>query len=257
MTKVSVVREIMIVANPDELSLRAADEFVRLAGETVQANGFFTAVLSGGSTPRGLYTTLASDPYRKRVPWSEVHLFWGDERCVPPDHPDSNYRMIRELLLDKIPIPKENIHRMPAEQEDHVHAATEYEQTIRSFFHTKAGGVPRFDLIVLGMGEDGHTASLFPWTSALGETQRLVSANYTEKLDAYRLTLTVPLINRSAEVLFLISGESKASVLRDVLEGEYQPQRFPSQLIRPVNGRLLFIVDRMAAGELELATTIK
>ncbi len=250
MNKAPVKHEILIVANPGELSLRAADEFVRLAGEAVQAKGFFTAALSGGSTPRGLYTALSSDPYCKRVPWQEVHLFWGDERCVPPDHLDSNYRMIRELLLDKVPVPKGNVHRMPAEQEDHLHAAMEYEQLIRSFFHTEAGGVPCFDLIVLGMGEDGHTASLFPWTSALEETNRFVSANYVEKLGAYRLTLTVPLINQAAEVLFLISGESKASVLRDVLEGEYRPQRFPSQLIRPVNGRLLFIVDRMAASKL-------
>ncbi|MFN3532327.1 MAG: 6-phosphogluconolactonase [Candidatus Brocadia sp.] len=250
MSSTNSKHEILIVENPDELSLRAADEFVRLAGEAVQVKGFFTGALSGGSTPRGLYTTLASERYREQVPWSKIHLFWSDERCVPPDHPDSNYRMVRELLLDKVPIPKENIHRMPAEQEDHVRAAMEYEQTIRSFFHTESGGLPHFDLIILGMGEDGHTASLFPWTSALEETNRLVSVNFVEKLSAYRITLTVPLINKAAEVMFLISGESKASVLRDVLEGEYQPQRFPSQLIRPVNGRLLFIVDRMAAGKL-------
>lgn len=250
MTKVSVKRKILVVANPDELSRFAADEFVRQAGEKVQTKGIFTVALSGGFTPRGLYTVLAGDQYRERVPWSKVHLFWSDERCVPPDHPDSNYRMIRELLLDKVPIPKENIHRMPAEQEDPVHAAMEYEQTIWAFFHPNEGELPRFDLIVLGMGEDGHTASLFPWTSALEETDRLVSANYIEKLNAYRLTLTVPAINQATNVIFLISGESKASVLRDVLEGEYQPQRFPSQIIRPVNGRLLFIADRMAAGKL-------
>lgn len=250
MTEMSVKHEILVVANPDELSLRAADEFVRQAREAVQAKGFFTVVLSGGSTPRGLYTVLASDEYRERVPWSKVHLFWGDERCVSPEHLDSNYRMSRELLLDKVPIPNENIHRMPAEQEDHVHAAMEYEQTIRVFFHPEPGELPRFDLIVLGMGEDGHTASLFPWTSALGERDHFVSANYIEKLGAYRLTLTVPLINQAAEVMFLISGESKALVLKEVLQGEYQPQRFPSQLIRPVNGRLLFIVDRMAASML-------
>lgn len=250
MTEMSVKHEILVVANPDELSLRAADEFVRQAREAVQAKGFFTVVLSGGSTPRGLYTVLASDEYRERVPWSKVYLFWGDERCVSPEHLDSNYRISRELLLDKVPIPNENIHRMPAEQEDHVHAAMEYEQTIRAFFHPEPGELPRFDLIVLGMGEDGHTASLFPWTSVLGERDRFVSANYVGKLGVYRLTLTAQLINQAAEVMFLISGESKASVLRDVLEGEYQPQRFPSQLIRPVNGRLLFIVDRMAASML-------
>lgn len=250
MTKIPVNREILVVENPDALSRRAAQEFVCQAGEAVQAKGFFTAALSGGSTPKGLYAMLASDPYRDRVPWSKVHLFWGDERCVSPEHSDSNYRMIRELLLDRIKIPEKNIHRMPAEQDDPMHAAREYEQTIRAFFHTEAGSLPRFDLIILGMGEDGHTASLFPGTSALKETDRLVSANYIEKLGAYRLTLTVPVINQAAHVLFLISGESKAVVLKEVLEGEYRPQQLPSQLIRPAQGRLLFIVDCMAAGKL-------
>lgn len=250
MTKASVKREILVVSNPDGLSRRAAQEFVRQAGEAVRAKGFFTVALSGGSTPHGLYMTLASDPYCKQVPWSQVYLFWGDERCVSPDHRDSNYRMARESLIDKIPIPEENVYRMPAEQEDHDRAAMEYEQTIMAFFHLNAGECPHFDLILLGMGEDGHTASLFPWTSALEETDRLVTANYIERLGVYRLTLTVPVINHAALVLFLISGESKALVLKEVLEGEYQPQRLPSQFIRPVDGRLLFIVDHMAASKL-------
>lgn len=247
---ISAKHEILVVADPNELSLQAADEFVRLTKEAVQVKGFFAGALSGGSTPKGLYMQLASEQYSGRLPWSKAHLFWSDERCVPPDHHDSNYRMIRELLLDKVPIPKENIYRMPAEQEDHVRAAMEYEHAIRSFFHTEPGGLPRFDLIILGMGEDGHTASLFPHTSALEEKDRLVIANFVEKIGAYRLTLSVPLINQAAEVMFLISGESKAFVLREVFEGEYLPQRFPSQLIRPVNGRLLFVVDRMAASKL-------
>lgn len=250
MTKVSVKHEIMVVANSDELSLRAADEFVRLAGEATQAREFFTVVLSGGSTPQGLYKMLARDQYRERIPWSRVCLFWGDERCVSPDHPTSNYHMARESLLDKVPIPEENVHRMPAEQEDHDCAAAGYEQTIKAFFHLKPKELPCFDLILLGMGEDGHTASLFPRTSALEETDRLVSANYVEKLGVYRLTLTVPVINQAANVMFLISGESKASIVREVLEDEYQPRRLPSQLVRPVNGRLLFIVDHTAAGKL-------
>ncbi|CAG1771361.1 6-phosphogluconolactonase [uncultured bacterium] len=250
MTKVSVRYEIMVVANPDELSLRAADEFVRQAGEAVQAKGFFTVALSGGSTPRDLYMLLASDQYRERVPWSKVYVFWGDERCVSLDHPNSNYHMAFESLLDKVPIPEENIYRMPAEQKDHDCAAAVYEQTIKAFFRLKPKELPCFDLILLGMGEDGHIASLFPGSSALEETDRIVSANYIEKFSAYRLTLTVPVINQAANVMFLISGESKASILREVLEDEYQPRRLPSQLIRPVNGRLLFIVDRPAAGKL-------
>lgn len=250
MAKISVRHEILIVTNPDELSRRAAQEFVRQAGEAVQANGFFTVALSGGSTPRDLYMLLASDQYRERVPWSKVYVFWGDERCVSPDHPNSNYHMACESLLDKVPIPKENIYRMPAEQKDHDCAAAGYEQTIKAFFHLKPKELPCFDLILLGMGEDGHTASLFPWSSALEETDRIVSANYIEKFSAYRLTFTIPAINQAANVMFLISGESKASILREVLEDEYQPRRLPSQLIRPVNGRLLFIVDRTAAGKL-------
>jgi 6-phosphogluconolactonase len=247
---VSVKREILVVSNTDELRIRAAQEFVRHAGEAIRAKGFFTVALSGGSTPHGLYMTLAIDPYREQVSWSHVYLFWGDERCVSPDHQDSNYRMARESFIDKVPIPKENVYRMPAEKADHYRAAMEYEQTIRAFFHLNAGEFPHFDMILLGMGEDGHTASLFPCTPALAETNRLVSANYIEKLGVYRLTLTVPVINHAALVLFLISGKPKALVLKEVLEGEYQPQRLPSQLIRPVNGRLLFIVDQMAASKL-------
>ena len=242
--------EILTAANYDELSRRAAQEFVRRAGEAVQARGIFTVALSGGSTPKGLYTLLGSDPYRERVPWSKVHVFWSDERCVPPDHPDSNYRMTKMLLLNKVPIPEENIHRIPAGQEDHNRAAVEYERTIRAFFHLRVGEMPRFDLILLGMGEDGHTASLFPWTSVLEETNRIASSTYVDRLGEYRLTLTAQTINHAANVVFLISGESKSSILKEVLEGEYQPQRLPSQLIRPVNGRLLFIVNSAASCKL-------
>ncbi|OQZ00761.1 MAG: 6-phosphogluconolactonase [Candidatus Brocadia sp. UTAMX2] len=250
MTKALVKREIRVVANPDELSHQAAQEFVRLAGEAVRAKGFFTVALSGGSTPRGLYTMLASDVYRKQVSWTDVYLFWGDERCVPPDDPDSNYRMTREALIQRVPIPKEHIHRIPAEREDHAHAAGEYEQTIKTFFHLNTGEFPRFDLILLGMGDDGHTASLFPGVSLLEETSRFMCSHYVEKLGAYRLTLTVPVINQAEHIIFLVSGASKAPVLQEVLEGDYQPQRLPAQLIQPVHGRLLFIVDRMAAGKL-------
>ena len=158
--------------------------------------------------------------------------------------------MVRELLIDQVPIPKGNIYRMPAEQNDHARAAMEYTQTLKTFFHLKEGEFPRFDLILLGMGDDGHTASLFPHTPALDDTRGLVSANYVEKLGEYRLTLTVPLINHAAHIVFLISGESKASVLRDVVEGAYQPHRLPSQFICPENGRLLFLVDCMAASKL-------
>lgn len=240
---------VLIAADHDELCRRAAKEFVRIAHDSIQTKGKFTVVLSGGSTPAGLYKLLANDDYREQVLWSNVYFFWGDERCVPPDHKDSNYNMARQMLLDRVPIPKENIFRMPAEQADYDQASAEYEQMIRTFFHTKQEELPRFDLILLGMGDDGHTASLFPKTSALFENKRLVTENYIEKLGLYRLTLTVPLINQAKNIIFLISGESKAPALKEVLEGEYQPQKLPSQLINPMNGRLLFIVDR-AAGKL-------
>ncbi len=249
MTRGNIKHEILVVSDHDELCCRAAKEFVRIAHDSIQTKEKFTVVLSGGSTPAGLYKLLASDDYREQVPWSNVYFFWGDERCVPPDHKDSNYNMARQILLNKVPIPKENIFRMPAEQADHDQASAEYEQTIRTFFPVNTGERPRFDLVLLGMGDDGHTASLFPGTPALFENELLVTANYIEKLGLYRLTLTVPLINQAKNIIFLISGESKATVLKEVLEGEYQPQKLPSQLINPVNGRLLFIIDR-AAGKL-------
>ena len=246
-------REIWLCRDPEEVSQRSAALFVRLAHEAVLSTGYFAVALSGGSTPKALYTLLISDQFRSQVPWQHVHLFWGDERCVPPDHPESNYRMVREALLDQAPIPAQNIHRMSAEQADHTSAAAVYEQTLRGFFEVAAGELPCFHLILLGMGEDGHTASLFPGTTALAETKRLVVANYVEKLGTHRLTLTVPVINHAANVAFMITGSAKAPVLKKVLEGEHDPQQFPSQLIRPKKGQLVFIVDRAAAKELLLS----
>ncbi len=251
-------REILICRDPDEVSLRAAELFARLADEAVSSTGRFAVALSGGSTPRALYTLLAGDPFRSRIPWSKVHLFWGDERCVPPDHPESNYRMVRETLLNRVPLPGENVHRMPAEQEDPNRGAAEYEQALKEFFGPVGASPPtplrpRFDLILLGMGEDGHTASLFPGTAVLEETERLVTATDIQTQDRlplqtrHRLTLTVPVINNAAQIVFLICGGSKASVLKEVLEGDSQPKRLPSQLIQPRDGKLLFIVDRAAA----------
>lgn len=242
--------EIQIVANLDELSRRVAEEFISRTREAIQAKGFFTGVLSGGSTPKALYTLLANNRYLDQVSWSKIHVFWGDERCVPSTHPESNFRMASDSLLSKVPIPKENIHRMPAEQEDHDRAAQEYEHMLKTFFRLKTGEYPRFDLVLLGMGDDGHTASLFPGTAALKETKRLVVANYIEKLHTYRLTLTAPVINYASNIMFLISGEPKASILKEVVEGAYEPSRLPTQLIQPVEGRLIFLVDRTAASKL-------
>ena len=234
-------------------SRHAAEEFVRLANEATVSNGRFTVAFSGGSTPKALYTLLAGNTFRVRISWEKVHVFWGDERCVPPDHADSNYRMARESFLDHAPIPKENIHRMFGEETDPAKAATSYEATLRESFGLTPGQLPRFDLVLLGMGDDGHTASLFPHTAALSETKRLVVANYVEKFGTHRLTLTIPVINHAAQVIFLISGGSKAAVLKEVLEGQEDPQRLPSQFIQPVTGKILFIIDEAAGQKLSQA----
>ncbi len=243
-------RDIALCLDLGGVSQRAAEEFVRLAQEATSSSGRFTVALSGGSTPKALYTLLASETFQARVPWTKVHLFWGDERCVPPDHADSNYRMVRETLLDRAPIPKENIHRMLGEDTDPSRAAAKYEETLRETFCLGPGQLPRFNLVLLGMGDDGHTASLFPHTTALSETKSLVVANYVEKFGTYRLTVTVPVINHAAQVVFLISGGAKAVVLKEVLDGKEDSQRLPSQLIRPAAGKVLYIVDHAAGREL-------
>src|SRR5919106_3561589 len=198
-------REIIVCRDLADLNRRAADYFTYLAGEVAARSARFTVALSGGSTPKSVYALLASDGYRERIPWHQVHLFWGDERCMPPDHPESNYRMVRESLLAKIKIPNENVHRMPAEKEPGV-AAVEYEAMLKESFHLSTGSLPRFDLILLGIGEDGHTASLFPQSDAVAEVERLVVASRAQQKDLYRLTLTLPVLNHAADVVFLVAG---------------------------------------------------
>jgi 6-phosphogluconolactonase len=232
-----------------ELSAQAAAEFVRLANERSATAGRFAVALSGGSTPRALYSLLAGAEFQSQVPWHRVHFFWGDERCVPPDHPDSNYRMAFETLLSKAPVPEENIHRIEAELVPEI-AAAGYEQTIRDFFRLSGSDWPRFDLIFLGLGDDGHTASLFPGSEALHENKRLVVAAYVEKLKTYRITLTLPVLNRAANIFFLVAGASKAAILRDVLQRE-SSKNLPAQQIDPPNGRLIWFVDQAAAAYLQ------
>jgi len=239
---------IHIVADTEELSRVAAAEFVHRAQDAVQAKGIFTVVLSGGSTPKSLYTLLADDvTLRAAVPWDKVHFFWGDERHVPPDHPDSNYRMAHEALLSKVLVPAANVQRIKSEYPEAHRAADEYDQRLREFFAVTVGHFPQFDLLLLGMGPDGHTASLFPGTVALHERTRLVVANWVEKFNTDRITLTPPVLNNAARIIFLIGGEEKAETLRAVLQGEQQPERFPAQLISPTQGTLLWLVDRSAA----------
>jgi 6-phosphogluconolactonase len=238
-----------------ELALKAARRFARLADQYTVAGGSFTVALSGGSTPKAMFAILAASPFLETVPWSSIYFFWGDERCVPPDHADSNYRMTRETLLANVPVPEENVFRIPAEMEDHDRAAEEYSATLTKFFlqHRRQSGtaplaqLPRFDLVFLGMGPDGHTASLFPGTTALHAGDRIAVANFVEKFNSYRITLTAATINNARNVTFIAGGADKAEVLRNVLEGPYQPELYPSQLIRPHNGSLLWMVDEAAA----------
>ncbi len=245
--------EIQILANADEIARAAAIEFVRQSAESVEAKGLFTVALSGGSTPKSLYSLLASetDTFRSRIPWDKIHFFWGDERHVPPDHPESNYRMVYDAMLSKVPVPLVNIHRIKADNPDAGKPAEDYERVLRGFFRLGAGQMPKFDLVFLGMGPDGHTASLFPGTEVILERKRYVVAYRVAKYNAYRITLTPPVLNNAACVIFLVTGEEKGDALRIVLQGGYRPERFPAQLIHPTSGRLLWLVDRAAARLLE------
>jgi 6-phosphogluconolactonase len=242
--------DVQIYPDSAALARAAAERIVSLAGDAIGVRGRFSMGLSGGSTPRALYTLLASKEVAPRIDWAQVHVFWGDERCVPPDDSESNYRMARETLLDHVPLSESNVHRMRGEI-DPGQAAADYEQVLRSFFRRSAGpknlAQPRFDLLLLGMGDDGHTASLFPGTAALHERTRWVVENHVEKLDAWRITLTAPVINAAATVIFLVSGEAKAATLRAVLKGPHQPEKYPSQLVRPEHGDLIWMVDTGAA----------
>jgi 6-phosphogluconolactonase len=239
--------EIRVFPQAADLMRAAADEFLRAAGQAVAERGCFTVALSGGSTPKGIYAVLAGDEARKRatIPWSAMQFFFSDERAVPPDHPDSNFRMAFEALLSRVPVPRQNIHRVLAERP--VRAAAElYETEVRRTFDGPADQVPRFDLIMLGLGADGHTASLFPGTKALEETHRLVSANRVAQPGAERITFTLPLINAAAEVMFVVSGPDKAEKVREVLADIRPDGPCPAQRVRPAKGRLLWLLDEAA-----------
>lgn len=236
---------ILVFDDADEVARGAADRFVEIAQAVIAARGRFSVALSGGSTPRLTYELLATDEYRDRVSWASVHIFFGDERCVPPTHPDSNYRMACEAMISLLPIPPQNTHRMRCE-DGPVAGARLYEQELRSFFDGAAAW-PRFDLVLLGIGEDGHTASLFPGTPALAEQQAWVVANRVEKLKTFRITLTAPAINHAAHIVFMVTGIGKAERLVEVLNGLRDPERLPAQMIQPVEGSLTWLVDRAAA----------
>jgi 6-phosphogluconolactonase len=237
--------ELKIVPDVTTLNAAAAGEFRRCAETAIAARGQFCVALSGGNTPRSVYSLLADDR-KNTLPWDKVYIFFGDERSVPPDHPDSNYRMARESLLSKVPIPAQNVHRVPAELEPHA-AADQYDRDLRAFFRLETNARPVFDLILLGIGDEGHTASLFPETTALAEQSRLVVANWVEKFHTYRITFTYPTLNNAREVLFLVSGQGKAQILRDIFDPA-KDGAYPAQAVQPANGKLLWIADRDAAG---------
>ena len=240
---------IEIFANADELARGAAEYFVARSGEAVAQKGFFTVALSGGSTPKTLYQLLAdtNEPFHTQVPWSRTHFFWSDERHVPPDDPESNYRMTYEAMLAHAPVPESNIHRIHGENPDAAAAASDYEQTLLQL--TKQI-LPQLDLILLGLGPDGHTASIFPGSAVLNEAShhpRLVAALWVEKFKTHRITMTLPLLNNSAAVLFLVSGAEKAGIVKEVIEG---PKVYPAQAVQPTHGQLLWMFDQDAAKNL-------
>jgi 6-phosphogluconolactonase len=231
-----------------ELFGAAAEEFCRIGAESISQRGKFCVALSGGSTPKALHHELATT-FATRLPWEKVFFFWGDERHVPPDFPESNFRMAKETLLSQLPVPVKNIYRMPGELPDAEQAALIYEQALREFFHPSSGEFPRFDFVLLGVGPDGHTASLFPGTKALAEAQRLVVGNWVEQHSTWRITFTYPLLNAAANLMFLVSGGGeKPEIVRKALR---EPAaNLPCQKVQPINGKLMWYLDNAAGSKL-------
>ncbi|MGC2468053.1 MAG: 6-phosphogluconolactonase [Candidatus Acidiferrum sp.] len=243
--------EVRILPDGAAIARRGAQKFVEFAAAAVKEKGSFWVALSGGSTPKALHGLLVNDPaLRSQVPWDKMHLFFGDERHVKPDDPLSNYRMAVETLISKSPLKPEQVSRIKAEYPKAEDAAKEYEQEIRTRFKLIDDQFPRFDLVLLGMGNEGHTASLFPGTKALRENRRIAVHNWVGKLLMDRITLTAPAINNAAHILFMVTGADKARALTAVLERAYEPEQLPAQLIQPVNGSLLWLVDTAAGSML-------
>lgn len=247
-------REIRILADGAAIAKRAAQEFVQAAGSAVRAKGSFNVALAGGSTPKALYNLLVNDPaLRSQVPWDKTHLFFGDERHVPPDHADSNFRMATESMISKSPLKPEQVTRIKGEKPDADQAALEYEDSLREYFKLKDGAYPHFDLVLAGMGNEGHTLSLFPGTRALHADGRIAVRNWVGKLYTDRITLTAPAASNSSEILFMVTGADKAPALKSVLEGPFEPDQLPAQSLQPKNGKLLWLVDAAAGSMLTTA----
>ncbi|MGC1620250.1 MAG: 6-phosphogluconolactonase [Candidatus Acidiferrum sp.] len=246
--------EVRIQPDGAAIARCAAEKLVEIAVNAVRQKGSFELVLSGGSTPKTLYGLLVNEPaFRSQLPWDKMHLFFGDERHVKPDDAQSNYRMALETLISKSPLKPEQISRIKGEYPEAEDAAKEYERQIRSHFKLAEGQFPRFDLVLLGMGSEGHTASIFPGTKALHENRRIVVHNWVGKVLMDRITLTAPAINNAAHILFMVTGADKAPALTAVLERFYEPDQLPAQLIQPVNGSLLWLVDTAAGSMLTRA----
>lgn len=244
--------ELIVAADRSALSTLAAERFVAAAQVAIAARGAFAVALSGGSTPRDLYALLASEPWRERVDWARTSVFWGDERAVPPDDPRSNYRLARETLLEAVPLPAENVHRPLAEHLPAATVASDYAGLIGRLVPSEAG-VPRFDLVLLGLGDDGHTASLLPASALVHESARLVAVTDREREGTLRVTFTPPLLCNAAALLFLVAGSDKAAALRELLRGEARPDRYPAQVVRQARGLVTLLVDRAAAADLPQA----
>jgi 6-phosphogluconolactonase len=247
-----LTHDVRILPDVAAIAKRAAQLFTDAANAAVRETGAFSVALSGGSTPKALHSLLVSAPFRSVLPWDKIRFYFGDERHVPPDHQDSNFRMANETLLSKAPIKPDQIYRIRAEYPDAEKTALEYQQTLRSTFRLSDGQLPRFDLVLLGMGNEGHVLSLFPGTKALHDNGRLVMHNWVGKFYTERITITAPVANNAGLLIFMIAGVDKAPALKAVLEGPYEPEQLPSQLIQPANGKLVWLVDAAAAGMLSI-----
>jgi 6-phosphogluconolactonase len=247
-------REVVILADAAAITRRSAEEFLKAAVAAVEEKGSFAVALAGGSTPRALYALLAEDPkLRAQIPWDKIYFFFGDERHVPPDHADSNFRMANESLFSKLQLKSGQVSRIHGEYPDSGQAALEYEQALRAYFKLQPGEYPRFDLVLLGMGDEGHTLSLFPGTKALHPGDRIVVSNWVGKLCTERITLTGPAVNRAKQVIFAVTRADKACALKAVLEGPFEPEQLPAQFIQPESGKVLWLVDQAAGSMLAQA----
>jgi 6-phosphogluconolactonase len=250
-------REIQVFPDVNAIAARAAELILAAANAAVQQNGRFTIALAGGSTPKTLYSLLAAEPYFSVMPWEKTFIFFGDERHVPPADKDSNFRMANESMLTKLNLKPEQVHRIKTENPDPEKAAHEYEQLLTSFFNLSTGQLPRFDVILIGMGDEGHMLSLFPGTKALHDNGRLVLSNWVGKLYTWRVTVSAPVANNSALAIFMVTKPDKALALKGVLEGPYEPEQLPSQLLHPTNGKAIWLIDTAAAEKLDASTVSK